>query len=167
MAVAPRRRTAGFTLIELMITVAIVGILAGVALGQYRDYTRRAKMSEIVMAVTNCKTRVTESFVSLPSPPTTPASWGCDSTASSQYASAMHTSVDGAIRVTIANLDPSVNGLHMHLVPARVDGTVLTAADVGNAVQQWLCGSDADLVRRALPANCRLDTTPYAGATFE
>lgn len=167
MAVAARRRQAGFTLIELMVTVAVVGILAGIALGQYRDYTRRAKMSEVVMAVTNCKTRVSESFLSLPSPPASGGAWGCDATASSHYASAMHTSIDGAIRVTIANLDPSVNGLHMHLVPARVDGTALTAADVGNAVQQWLCGSDSDLVRRALPANCRLDTSAHAASTFE
>jgi hypothetical protein len=79
----------------------------------------------------------------------------------------MHTSIDGAIRVTVANLDPTVNGLHMHLVPARLDGTAMRATDVGNAVQQWLCGSDSDLVRRVLPANCRLDTSAYAAGTFE
>lgn len=167
MALASCRRQAGFTLIELMITVAIVGILASIGLGQYRDYVRRAKMSEVVMAITNCKTRVTESFLSMPSPPTSPAAWGCDATPGSRYVTAMKTSLHGAIRVTIEHLDPAVNGLHMHLVPARSDGVALTAADVGTAVQQWLCGSDAESVRKSLPANCRVDTTPHASADFE
>lgn len=166
MAVAQCRRQSGFTLIELMVTVAIVGILAGIALGQYRDYTRRAKMSEVLLAATNCKTRVTESYLSLPSPPTSPSAWGCDTAASGSYIAAVATSIDGALRVTIANLDPSVNGLHMHLVPARTSGAALRAADVGRAVEQWLCGSDSEQVRKSLPPNCRVDTTPYASGDF-
>jgi type IV pilus assembly protein PilA len=167
MGWAHRRAQAGFTLIELMITVAIIGILASIALGQYRDYTRRAKMSEVVLAISNCKARISESFLSLPAPPSSGSAWGCDTTPPTRYATSVSTSADGAIRVTIANLDPAVNGLHMHLVPARSNGAALTAADVGTGVGQWLCGSDIDQVRNLLPSNCRLDTSPYADGTFE
>ena len=50
----------GFTLIELMIVVAIIGILAAVALPAYQDYTVRAKVSEIVLAASSCRTGITE-----------------------------------------------------------------------------------------------------------
>ncbi|MBC5782722.1 pilin [Ramlibacter sp. USB13] len=168
MAVARAPAQAGFTLIELMIAVAIIGLLAAIALGQWRDYTRRARMSEAVLAATTCKTRVSESYLSLPEPPASAGAWGC-SGGSSHFVSEVQTSPRGVIRVTVANLDPAVNGLHLHLVPMRADGSAALdpAADLGNAVGQWLCGSDAEQVRNALPANCRQDTSTFAAETFE
>ena len=50
----------GFTLIELMIVVAIIGILAAVALPAYQDYTKKAKMAEVVLAASSCRTSITE-----------------------------------------------------------------------------------------------------------
>ena len=169
MVVARSPAQSGFTLIELMIAVAVVGVLAAIALGQWREYTRRARMSEVVLALGTCKTRVGESYLSLPTPPASGGGWGCDSTQSTQYATGIQTSADGAIRVTIGNLDPAVNGLYVHMIPARSDGITPMSAgsDLGSGVASWICGSDAQQVRAALPSSCRADTSRYASATFE
>ena len=90
----------GFTLIELMIVVAIIGILAAVALPAYQDYTTRAKISECVTAIAACKSSITEYYSSQNSFPTTDDAAGCN-TAGTQYCSAPSVAADGSGAVTV------------------------------------------------------------------
>ena len=164
-----RRPQAGFTLIELMITVAIVGVLATVALGQYSNYTRRARLSEVLLAATHCKDSISEGYLSMTSAPAA-GGWGCESsTVTTRYAGAVQTSADGVVRVAVTNVDPAINGHYLHLVPVKFDGStpMSSSSDLGSRVFQWVCGSDLQALRTALPPNCRADTTAYAGASFE
>jgi type IV pilus assembly protein PilA len=153
-----KRIQQGFTLIELMIVVAIIGILAAVALPAYQDYTIRAKMSEVILAASSCRTSITEAWQS---GGTTPGSgnWGCESAgARSKYVAAIATTNDGKVTVTVQGLG-SVTG-NVTMVPMSASNTVLTAADMsaGTAIFAWRCGSTADgtsVSNRYLPATCR------------
>jgi type IV pilus assembly protein PilA len=161
------RRQAGFNIVELIISMCIVAVLSSIAIAQMRDYTRRARMSEVILAANQCKNMVAESYPVFDSVPP-PGGWGCEGSSATRYAGAVQTSEDGVIRVAIANLDVNMNGRYLYLVPARADGVTAmnTTNDLGNGVRAWMCGSDLAYVRNALPANCRVDTATFATQDF-
>ena len=81
-----KRVQQGFTLIELMIVVAIIGILAAVALPAYQDYTIRARVSEAVLATSQCRTAISEIYQTATATAIGQDNWGCgEGTTSTQY----------------------------------------------------------------------------------
>ena len=162
----PLRREAGFTIVEMIIVTCIIAVLASVAISSYRDYARRAKMSEVVLATGQCKNAVQEGYPTLDAP-VAGGRWGCEGAGTSNYATAVQTSTDGVIRVGIQNLDGNVNGRYIYLIPTKADGVtpLQASSDIGNGVRGWICGSDWLPVRNAAPANCREDTTSYLYTT--
>ena len=152
----------GFTLIELMIVVAIIGILAAVALPAYQDYTVRAKMSEVILAASACRTSITEVYQS---GGTAPAAndWGCEGV-TSQYVTNLSTDVNGVITVAAGNISTAVDGGGVQLVPYTAGAAADSSTDMGLGINEWHCGPapvagaiTVALAKKYLPGSCRMD----------
>jgi type IV pilus assembly protein PilA len=137
------RNVKGFTLIELMIVVAIIGILAAIAIPAYQDYTRRAHVSEGLSVAAGAKTSVTEYYSSN-------GKWPTDNTAAGLAAPAdIKGNAVKSVEVNQSKLTITYN------VKTGVDGStvILQGKDVAGSIT-WDC-KGGTVVAKYRPANCR------------
>jgi type IV pilus assembly protein PilA len=132
------KKQQGFTLIELMIVVAIIGILAAIALPAYSDYTKKAKVSEVMLAASSARTAVSEYAASQGTLP--PASW-LPETQASNYVSGV--TWNGT---TISAGSQNIPG---------VTGDITLTPTMNTTTQQvtWTCGGSIDAKYR--PGSCQ------------
>ncbi|MFW1808583.1 pilin [Acinetobacter ursingii] len=152
----------GFTLIELMIVVAIIGVLAAVALPAYQDYTVKAKVSEVLLAASACRTNVSEVYQSANSLPAA-GKWGCEVSNPTKYVKSVATNALGTIVVTSATttsgLPAAAAEKQIAMVPLQgAAGSQTTATGIGT-VTGWKCGPGSTtasaMPKKYLPGTCQ------------
>ena len=157
-----RRAQAGFTLIELMIVVAIIGILAAVALPAYQDYTRKARVSEAILAASSCRTTITEVVQSTTSGGALPTAWGCEISAASgnqtKYVQIVAVAQTGEVTVTVQNIGGDATGT-VQLTPSSSSTSFVAlsgTAGGGSPIAGWRCGGGtSSLPTKYLPGSCK------------
>jgi type IV pilus assembly protein PilA len=148
MEMSEMKKQQGFTLIELMIVVAIIGILAAIAIPAYQDYTIRAQVSEGLNLMGACKAAVTEFYQDQGAFPGDNATAGLEASGNitGKYVTQVAVTGAGLCQATYGGGD----------VNANITGAVLTLTPLDNQGSvSWSCAGDATLQNKWLPAACR------------
>ena len=140
------RKQQGFTLIELMIVVAIIGILAAIAIPAYQDYTIRAQVSEGLNLTGACKAAVTEFYQDTGGFPADNATAGL----------AAAVEIEGKYTLSVTVNAGDCEATYGNEANSNITNAVLTMSPTDNAGSvSWDCQGDATLVDKWLPAACR------------
>ena len=152
----------GLTLIELMIVIAVIGILGALALPAYQDYTVRAKASEMLLAANGCKTAVNEAISSASDANVSAALPKVCESQTSKYVASVAVDGNGVITV-VGNHDAlrgstSASANAIALTPLQTGDTPINGnTDGGKTISGWRCGPAGSngLPVKYLPASCK------------
>jgi type IV pilus assembly protein PilA len=150
----------GFTLIELMIVVAIVGILAAVAIPAYQDYTIRAQVTEAMSLSSAAKAAVAETFANTGAFPATNAAAGLSATISGKYVSDLTVGAGGVLTATFGTgANSKLGGKYLSLVPGTSPSNDIVwqcgLKRLGTTVFTSTGTDKTDVDSKYLPTECR------------
>jgi type IV pilus assembly protein PilA len=138
------KKQQGFTLIELMIVVAIIGILAAIAIPAYQDYTIRAQVSEGINLASGAKSAISEYFMDSGNLPSSNAEAGLEPTITGNYVTGVVVGAGGVVTVSYGNqANTAIGGLNLTLSPVTSAGSVA-----------WTCAAGT-LASKHVPSACR------------
>jgi type IV pilus assembly protein PilA len=146
----------GFTLIEVMIVVAVIGVLSAIVIPAARDYAIRAKMSEVMLAFGTCRQAISEVYQAGETSPGA-NNWNCEDSTQSQFVLAVNTTEEGTIKIAVTGFgDLRIDTHDVTLAPLDFQGNRPIVGE--SRISSWRCGSPVDgtsLPARYLPGNCR------------
>ncbi len=164
-----KNNSGGFTLLEVIIVVSIIGILSSLALPAYESYSARAKVSEAILALSTCRTSISETVQSTNFLPFG-GSWQCESQAGatvSAFVQSIETSDEGAVRVSMQNVNAVMDGQHIVLRPwPNLNRSA--AVQPGDHIALWDCGpaaTNTNDISSMVPGSCRATAAELGGTS--